>query len=107
MTALCVQAFDNSATFTGAIKLLERFEGLLDRAAVIPVVRACVAVLMPNLALETRQVRACFPIASPSQCLSARRPYKFAVLFVALQYGCCQSMPIQISHVVGCITSRA
>ena len=93
MTALCVQAFDNSATFTGAIKLLEKFEGLLERAAVIPVVRACVAVLMPNLALDIRQVRACFPIASPSLCLSARRRRKFAV-FLAVVKACLFESPM-------------
>ena len=80
-----MQAFDNSATFTGAIKVLEKFEGLLERAAVAPVVRACVAVLMPTLALDTRRVRACSHLASLYLlCLSPRRRRYLAIFLVAL-----------------------
>ena len=53
-----VQAFDECATYMGALKALESFEGLLERAIVAVVVRKCAAVLLSDLTLDLRRVRA-------------------------------------------------
>lgn len=51
-----MQAYDQNATFEGAFKTLEGFEGLLDRAVVSSDVRLRASALLTTLSLDLRKV---------------------------------------------------
>ena len=60
------QAYDDTATLGGVFKVLEGFEGLLERATIAADIRRRSAALLTNLSIELRRVcaqpaRECLP----------------------------------------------
>ena len=56
------QAYDDSATLSAVFKLLEGFEGLLQRATVAADIQRRAAALLTDLTVELRRVRTHVPI---------------------------------------------